>query len=252
MHALVDADILLYEFGSAKGENGGPLPWSFVISRMDARINNILNAVDADTHQLYITGKGNFREKVATIRKYKGHRPSEKPYWHSKMYDFLLYHRDAIEVKGVEADDAVGTAQCRSSEETIICSRDKDLDMIPGWHYSWPAGNQQEQTPWYQNDENAIRSFFRQLLTGDPVDNIPGLFGVGKSSAAVKRLDSLDSELDMYLEVYEEYRKRFDNYASQFLRENAQLLWILRDNNTNEILEKIDGWEEDYLNLQES
>ena len=47
MHALIDADIFLYSFGSAKGEDGAPAPWPFIISRMDAQINNILEAVGA-------------------------------------------------------------------------------------------------------------------------------------------------------------------------------------------------------------
>ena len=80
MHALIDGDIFLYEFGSAKQDNGQPLQWPFVVSRLDARINNILEAVEATSHQIYITGPGNFRESVATIQKYKGNRPSDKPY----------------------------------------------------------------------------------------------------------------------------------------------------------------------------
>ena len=231
MHALIDADIFLYSFGSAKGEDGAPAPWPFIISRMDAQINNILEAVGATSHQLYVTGPGNFREEVATIKPYKGQRPSEKPYWHEHLKAFLLEHRDAYQAVGVEADDWLGIAQMKRQEEyswpTVICSQDKDLHMIPGWHYSWPVGNRPAKELWWQDETSAIRSFYSQLLTGDSTDNIPGLFGVGKSSTLVKRLSDFDSEYDMYVSVRQEYEKRFGSYWNQFLIENARLLWIL-------------------------
>lgn len=235
MHALIDADIFLYSFGSAKGEDGEPAPWPFIISRMDAQINNILEAVGATSHQLYVTGPGNFREEVATIKPYKGQRPTEKPYWHEHLKSFLLEHRDAVLVEGMEADDAVGIDQFKDLpgdkmvEATVICSQDKDLHMIPGWHYSWPVGNRPAKELWWQDETQALRCFYSQLLTGDSVDNIPGLFGVGKSSTLVKRLADITDELDMYIHVREAYEKRFGSYWNQFLIENARLLWILRE-----------------------
>lgn len=251
MHALVDADIFLYSLGSAKVSLYGnpervtnkPAPWPFVISRLDAQLNHILEAVDADSHQLYLTGRGNFRESVATIKPYKGQRPTEKPYWHEHLSRFLIEHRDAILIEGMEADDALGIAQTsdmfyyegcneehrKLNTDTVICSQDKDLHMIPGWHYSWPVGNRPAKELWWQDETCAIRCFYSQLLTGDSVDNIPGLFGVGKSSTLVKRLADIDSELDMYIHVRQEYEKRFGSYWNQFLIENARLLWILRE-----------------------
>ena len=48
MYALLDLDILCYEMGSAKQEDGeAPLQWPLVESRVDARINQILEATEA-------------------------------------------------------------------------------------------------------------------------------------------------------------------------------------------------------------
>lgn len=245
MHALVDGDIFAYEFGNAKATDGvSPLPWPFVVSRLDARIQNILLQVGAGSHTLYLTGQGNFRISVATIKPYKGHRPTDKPYWWEKIRDFLVYHRGAIIVNGMEADDILGIEQYDSftydkydlaagkllkNASTVICSRDKDLHMIPGWHYTWGAGKQEEQPLWWQNELDAIRFFYTQLLTGDSTDNIPGLYGVGKSSSLVKYISTCSSELEMYAHVREQYEKRFGSYWNQFLIENARLLWILRE-----------------------
>lgn len=235
MHALIDGDIFLYEFGSSRNDSGEPLGWPLVVSRMDARIENILEAVGATSSQIYLSGQGNFRTKVSTILPYKGNRPSEKPYWHGRLFDFLVSFRDAVVISGMEADDAVGMAQFTASNETVICSRDKDLHMIPGWHYTWSAGKQKEQPLWWQDEINALRCFYRQLLTGDSVDNILGIYGMGKSSSIVARIAEFSSEQGMYDLVKAEYVKRFGSYWKLFMYENAQLLWILREGDVNEV-----------------
>ena len=250
MHALIDGDIFAYEFGNAKETNSEqPLPWPFIVSRLDARIENILSAVGAESSQIYLSGKSNFRLGIATIRPYKGNRPQDKPYWWGKIRDFLVHHRDAVVVDGIEADDILGIEQFKDlpgdkiAEATVICSRDKDLDMIPGWHYSWSAGNQKEKPIWWQDELSGLRAFYSQLLTGDPVDNIPGLYGVGNSSKLVSNLSSLSTELEMYSYVRGEYEKRFGTYWKQFLNENAQLLWILRTHDTDEVLKRLEELE---------
>jgi hypothetical protein len=102
--------------------------------------------------------------------------------------------------------------------------------MVPGWHYSWSAGTKhKEKEMYYVSEIEGLRNFYTQLLTGDTVDNIPGLFGVGKSSSLVKHLDTLDNADDMYLFVRSHYEKRFGSYCDMFLLENARLLWMLRE-----------------------
>jgi hypothetical protein len=227
MHALIDGDIFLYAFGSAKKPDGSPIQWPFLISRMDGQLSNILRSVDATSHQIYLTGEGNFREKVATILPYKGNRPKDKPYWHQHVKKFLIQHRGALLVEGMEADDAMGIEQMRDRKSdtwrTVICSLDKDLDMIPGWHYNWKKDEQ------YWIDElTAERNFWKQMLTGDSTDNILGLYGVGKSSSLLKQIDEMDNGEDMQALVEEQYKKRFGNKWHEFFHEFSQLLWILR------------------------
>ncbi len=265
MKALIDADIFQYEFGNATDDEGKPLSWPLVQSRIQGRINGIMEATGADSYQCYLTSddKSNFRFDIATIRPYKGNRKDlEKPRWYNQIRNFLKDHRSAIEIHGMEADDALSIEQCKNKEAaseflknngglryyseeynincweellrewgctTIICSRDKDLDMVPGWHYSWSAGKQKEKELWWQDEISGLRSFYKQLLLGDSVDNIPGLYGVGKSSKLITDLDSRSSNLEMYESVYAQYFKRFGSYAEQFLIENARLLWMLQE-----------------------
>ena len=251
MKALIDADWFAYAHGGATNDEGHPLPWPLVASRIASQIENIRKESGADEYQLYLTGGGNFRERVATIKPYKGNRPSEKPHHYERVREYLLKFRNATLIEGMEADDAVSIEQwkdynlkravfvncslevdytldvdegLKSKCETVLCSIDKDLDMVPGWHYNWIKDKR------YWIDEiDGIRNFYKQLLTGDTVDNIPGLFGVGKSSTLIKRLNDFTTELDMYISVRTQYEKRFGSYWEKFLVENAQLLWMLRE-----------------------
>lgn len=241
MKALIDADLFCYSFGNMEElETGGLLPIEITLSLVDANINSILSATKADTCQLYLTDSpSNFRNKVATILPYKGGRPSEKPPHHAAIKQHLIDNWDAEVCYGIEADDKLGIEQCYDNRElvlseadagdTVICSRDKDLDMIPGWHYSWECGKQEERK-FFTTELDGTRSFYKQLLTGDKsVDNILGLFGVGKGAACVKRIDTYEDEQAMFRECWLRYQERFGAYAWKFLTENAQLLWILRE-----------------------
>src|SRR5690554_1548683 len=231
MIALIDADILPYEYGGMVQleDPEKPLEWEIVRSMVDDRINQILEATKSGIYALYLTDSStNFRIDLSTIKPYKGHRKTEKPYHWERIRQHLIDSWDAEVQYGIEADDRLGIEQMKAAEDTVICSRDKDLHMIPGWHYVWPAGKQEEKL-WFQDELSAIRCFYRQLLTGDSTDNILGLYGVGASSQLVKRVESCDEERLMFDIVYKAYQDRLGSYASQFLYENAALLWIKRE-----------------------
>lgn len=234
IHANIDADIFTYSFGSCTDDFGRPLAWPLVATRLNAQIKNIQISTGATSYQLYLTGDGNFRNQVATIRHYKGTRPVDKPYWYEQLRRYLINFRNAQLIEGWEADDQLAMDQ---REDTILCSLDKDLDMVPGAHYNWTKDKY-----YHISALDGIQNFYCQLLTGDRVDNIPGLHGVGKSSTYLKRIRELDSEPDMLSVVLEEYDKRFGRYAWPFLEENAQLLWMVRHERPdpeNEVVERL-------------
>jgi hypothetical protein len=235
MKALIDGDIFAYSFGSCTDDFGRPLPWPLVATRINSQIEGIVEGSEADSYQIYLTSedKSNFRLKVATIKPYKGQRPVAKPYWYEQVRRYLVKFRGAIVISGMEADDKLSIEQWKNHKDekcdydTIICSLDKDLMMVPGWHYNWTK----KKKEWISETEG-LRNFYCQLLTGDGVDNIPGLHGVGNASTFVKRVHTLDSEQAMFDLVQEQYEKRFGSYWWMFLTENAQLLWMLREEPT--------------------
>lgn len=237
MIALIDVDPLVYQYASLTNMDGEPLPAPFSYKLASAKIEKICKAVGATRWEGFLTyGPDNFRIKVATIREYKGNRKDkEKPHHYDYLRGRLSDHPNIRMVFGMEADDALAIRQYEDIGErgeeatrTIICTIDKDLEMVPGWHYRWEKGNVKEILPWKQTRIEGLRCFYRQLLTGDSVDNIHGLRGVGPKSAYVAAISELDSEESMASYVLDLYTKWYGNYAEQFMSENGKLLWMLR------------------------
>ena len=95
--------------------------------------------------------------------------------------------------------------------------------MIPGKHYNMQTGKLFEVT-----EEEGIKFFYTQLLTGDPVDNIRGVFGIGPRKAE-KILKDAVTEKELFDLVLKEYQKGYKEKAEEALLENGRLLWIRRN-----------------------
>jgi 5'-3' exonuclease len=168
----------------------------------------------------FLTGSNNFRKDIAVTAPYKGNRTAAKPKHYDLIREYLVKAWGCEVIEGQEADDAIGIAAYEfgdDDEAFVIMSIDKDLDMIKGWHYNFIKDNK-----YFVDADEAIKHFYTQVLTGDRVDNIVGLKGIGPKKAE-KILQDCVSELDMYNAVLEAY----DNNAERVL-ENARLLWIRR------------------------
>lgn len=195
-----------------------------------AKISRILNECDTTDHALYLTGKGNYREDIAKTKVYKGNRDDVPKPLHYAYIRKQCVDMGAVVWDGIEADDALGIALTKNPNG-VICTIDKDLNMVPGLHYDWNKGLK------YRVDEvNAQRWFLRQLLTGDSTDNIPGIPKWGEVRAN-KLLDPLrDSVPKMWDAVFKEYMLGAfalpgggdTGYPPDYLNEQGALLWIQR------------------------
>jgi 5'-3' exonuclease len=123
--------------------------------------------------------------------------------------------------EGIEADDAVGIAAYAVPEDAVIMVHiDKDLNQFRGWHY-----NYRNKETYYVTEFNGLKSFYTQILTGDRIDNIIGIKGIGAVKAE-RILKECKTENEMYLAVLEAY-----NGDSERVLENGQLLWLQREVN---------------------
>lgn len=196
----------------------------FATGNLNAVIDSILEG--RKEYILYLSGSGNFREEVATILPYKGNRdPSHKPKYYKELRRYMLDKHKAIEVQGMEADDALAMAQwSHRDKSTVIATIDKDLDMVPGWHYNINS----KETYWVDID-SANYFFFWQMLVGDSTDNIPGIKGIGKARAT-KALEHLKGDTAALQNVVVDmYRKQYGDFYVSAYNEVATLLWMIRE-----------------------
>ena len=279
MKPLIDGDILLHELGWSgqfKDKDTGEevlLPFDTVQELLDTKIRLICEDVEAtEPPTTYLTNSEwvtqhlnkaqryedrepcqfipNFRYEVATTKPYKGTRKNPKPYHFYNITAYLLAEYDCVVSRGgLEADDMMTLEQSRS-DNTIICSRDKDLRMCEGWHFSWECGKQRAVGPHYtdrigsleigNNDKTlgyGLKMFFYQLLVGDSADNIPGLKGVG-DAAAYKLLEPLETEEEMFRAVQSLYKAKVGEGAKEYYTEQMLLLWMKQEGANSYKLQK--------------
>jgi len=70
-----------------------------------------------------------------------------------------------------------------------------------------------------------LKFFYSQLLTGDTVDNYPGLPGCGMTKA-YRVLDDCTSEQELYQVVLALYKEHYKGKAEVMLLEQGQLAWM--------------------------
>ena len=205
-----------------------PAPLEEVIEKVDGFVQEVLEAVQADRGIIYITGSSNFREEIDCSVPYKGNRDrSKRPTWFKEIRQHLVENWKAELVEGQEADDAMGIAQTtlrEAGEASVICSIDKDLLMIPGNHYNW---NSKKIT--FIDEYKSWFNFYKQMLTGDTVDNIVGIQGIGEVGAT-RILNPYSDPEGMMCAVGSAYAKHFEDPEYRML-ENASLLYIRRYEN---------------------
>jgi DNA polymerase-1 len=194
---------------------------------MEDSLKEILEALGTDDYVMYLTGSNNFRRQIDP--NYKANRPDERPKHWQACRDYLIKKHKAILVDGAEADDALGWNQ---TDDTIICSIDKDLLMILGKHYNWVKKEFTTVT-----HESALQTFHRQLLIGDTSDNVFGIKGIGPKKAE-KALGSLDNHGELFSTVRAMYND------DQRLLLNCNLLWIMRKEG--------EKWEDAFVELAAS
>lgn len=214
-----------------------PEPLSFCLHSVKVQIQSILDNVQATSYKIFLTGKKQFREQVATIKPYKGNRdPLHKPVHYQAIKDYLIDKWSAVVVDHYEADDAMAMEQSKywdteiaginySTQDTIICSIDKDLDQVPGWHYQF---NKKEKY-WVSEDE-ALKFFYQQLISGDPTDNIQGIPGIGPAKAK-KAISKCKTELQMWETVKQLYLGYYKNetIAMDIIMETAKLIYMIKE-----------------------
>jgi len=205
-----------------------------VLWSLKSQIKSMYNYFEPKDVKIFLQGKMNFRNLIASINKYKAGR-AEKPYYLESIRQHMINDLGAEVIHYYETDDKLSmihyaefkkaASQSDDIEEikqlcnTILVTRDKDLRMIPGWHYNMGDydGKIYFITPlgeiWLEEEEgkkkkvrfNGLKGFYYQMLIGDDTDGIPGILG---EIGAYKLLQDSQNEGTMYSRVREAYVKK--------------------------------------------
>lgn len=215
---LIDADYLIYGIGFASEEDSE----KFAKSRLVETLEDLVYIhLKADSYEAFLTGKNNYRYEIAKTVPYKGNRKdAKKPKHYDTLRECMITRLGAVVVDGQEADDEVAIRMTKEPDQYLLVGVDKDLRQIPGWHHN-PHKAQTE----YIDDFQAYKSFCLQLLTGDRVDNIPGLEGIGPKKAA-KALQDANTKEALLQAAFNKYKEL--GYSKDYFTEQGQLLWLRR------------------------
>lgn len=228
-----------------------PEPIENCLHSVKISIESMMERLGSTDVRVYMTGSSNFRDTLVDY--YKANRDrTRKPHHYDNITQYLVDIWDAEVVEGYEADDQMSIDQYNFAgiftdfEHTVICTIDKDLDMVPGWHYNFVTDEK-----YFITEMDGLRNFYCQMLAGDNSDNIPGLYQITGKKCNVTVFNGVmyaDNEQQMWEHVHHIYSKAFydmdpDNAeldtdaiheaVTEKLREIGKLLWMKRTPDDN-------------------
>ena len=198
-------------------------PWSECVEFINDFIESVVKKAKADEYELHLSGHTNFRKEIAVTKPYKGNRTGEKPFYYQKVRDYLTNVLGAKTSVDEEADDTLAIAQTNDLENTVICTIDKDLWIVPGAKYDF----KREESS-YVTEYDGIRHFQYQMLAGDQVDNIQGVPKIGPVKAK-KILEDNEDIQDAWNVIRDLYRSSYDYNSDDVMLEMGRLLWMRRE-----------------------
>lgn len=279
MKALIDGDMIIFKAGFAneRSEKGVLLevnPVEYALHSAKRIIHEILEATGATDFRVFIGGgdKPNFRYKVAKTSPYKANRADKKrPEHELALREYLIRHWSAEVVNGAEVDDVLGIEQDKDGDTTIIVSNDKDLDMIPGFHYDPEVGTERtingKKVKMKAHKKKALYKitdpgflklervngvcriygggslwFCAQMLMGDSTDGIPKInkgYGPAKVYEVLHACISYEDAISKAWKTYvKELRGMDTGQVKERFIEMSKLLWIKRKNGREEIFKQ--------------
>lgn len=260
MELLIDADLICYKVGfvteTATEEQTRQAVDDYIGNLTDYFITYLSRDKYNHSVNLILSGKESFRKEIDP--EYKANRKNKPKPKHFELIrqHMIDKHAATVSKNGYEGDDVLGFLQRTGSDypsDTVIVSIDKDLRMIPGYHY-----HMDDRTLTYVLPYEGMRAFYTQMLTGDATDNVSGIEGVGPVNAK-KLLKDCITEQQMFEVVQGQYRQQaranIQNYAplehppaKEFvdregdvrLLKNSKLLWIRQAKVKNPIAERLE------------
>lgn len=208
MKLLIDMDIIARKAAcSADSKSGGDTGLERACYNARSMMITIFTAMETANHIGYLGTRGDrTQHRYKLYPEYKSNRKKiEYPKYLDGVRDYLVSEFNVEVVKGIEADDALSIEQHNNLEydphdyagrvidsKTIICTIDKDLMIVPGWHY-----HLDKKTRVLQTELEGLKCFYKQIITGDASDGIPRVMPKVIVTKWLKQLDLSKTELEM-------------------------------------------------------
>jgi DNA polymerase-1 len=203
-----------------------------------------MRAILEPTHLIVVWDGGLSAERLAALPEYKAQRP-EMPDDLKPQFDEMTDYLKAAGVvsfcrEGVEADDYIACLARRAADAglaVVIASSDKDFMQLVSQRIGLLNANDKTETIWTDEqvrakagvDPSQIVDWLS--LTGDSVDNIPGVPGVGPKTAAelLNQFGSVPALYERLDEVRSEKLRANLRAAEPIVRRNRDLVRLRED-----------------------
>lgn len=218
-----------------------PEPEANALNNIDVSINETISYYRYERKlnpiiKILMTGDKNWRKEFYPDYK-KSRRDVRKPAHLALCKDHLINSHKAFKFEPFEADDIIAMTvhslkaklKERIDKGEIVCaiaSNDKDFTQCGG-----PGIEQYDlgKQHWSVTDEEAVKYFYKQILTGDSSDDVPGIAGTGPQTA-IKILADCSTPYEMYQACVKAYiaagSKKKE--AMDHIKKVGTLLWLKR------------------------
>jgi|TARA_B110000211_G_scaffold215159_1_gene257143 5'-3' exonuclease len=217
---IVDGDVLIY-----RACNKAIKEELDVRKTFDKIYDEVKMNTACDKYSLHISGGGNFRKEIKQdFLKYKGKR-REKPENYLECRDYVTKNHNPIMVPNYEADDTASVEAYKYIKENqlyMLITLDKDWKTIGGLFYNLLYNNL-----FAVSTVEGIEFFHQQLLTGDAVDNIPGIEGVGPVKA--NRILKDKNLKDQFKAIIKAYKTHYPKDFKARLNVMGTMLYLIKD-----------------------
>jgi DNA polymerase-1 len=203
-----------------------------------------LRATVEPTHSIVVWDGGLSAERIARLPEYKAQRPGMPDDLKSQL-DEIVHYLNAAGVAsfcraGVEADDYIACLARRAADAgmtVVIASSDKDFMQLVSARVGLLNSNDKSEMVWTDGQVRAKAGVGPSQivdwlsLTGDTVDNIPGVPGVGPKTAA-ELLNQFGSVAALYGRLDEVKSERLRTAlrgAADAVRRNRELVRLRDD-----------------------
>ena len=244
---LVDADYAPYAYGDRLDIEA--------IVDTDSWLLGLQEKLGEGIYIHFLSGRGNFRREVATLKEYKANRKGkEKPKYYTDIKNHIINAYDTIVVNGAEADDGIAlyANKYKDKYEVWIVSDDKDFGQITCRQYKHskneyldvkheivtrqrakmdPLSGMIEYQ--YYKDYHGDFKLYQQMLVGDSADNIPGVQGIGANNKIFK--DEFVNGITIAEArrlLWREYQRAYKHQSVAIYLEQYMLLRLIRNNNS--------------------